>query len=214
MQLLDEARTPLVREYPARIHLFTADAGIDPRLAAVLIPLNAHRQSRTVISDPSVGMLFGSFWEAGDSASEGEIADMAALAPDQSLIVIRDKVTLAGPPVNFDDAAPALWDSLACGISWVLLPSPDGCGPGLFAALGEMARRRNLDLPVYRHHVRRNPEEAERESGFPRRVRGLYVELFLTDARSRTVLSRRTATVPAHLAISGSIFFEEMAGGP
>ena len=216
LEFLDQARTPLAGEYAAWVHVFTAEAGIDPRLTVLPLPLHAHRRGRAIFSDPSLGMLFGSFWSAGDSTPERELADMAAAAPDQSLIVVRDKTALAGQPVDMEPAAPSVWDSLARGVSWAVLPSPspDVGGPGLFAALGKTARRRNLDLPVYRHHVRRCPEQAERDSGFPRWVRGLYVEMTLADARSRKVLSRRALPVPAYKAISGSIFFDEFVGGP
>ncbi|MDE2813120.1 MAG: hypothetical protein OXM01_08855 [Gemmatimonadota bacterium] len=71
LQSLDQARAPLSRQYPAWIHVFTADAadaGIDPRLAAVPFALRSHRQGRAVISDPRVGMLFGSLFCAPRSA--------------------------------------------------------------------------------------------------------------------------------------------------
>ena len=176
--------------------------------------LSAHRQGRTVISDPTIGLLFGSFWEAAGSLPEEEITDMAALAPDQSLILIKDKVTLAGEPADRDRAAPAVWDSQRRGISWLVLPSPDIRAPGLFAALEATARHRHRDTLLFRHHIRQCPEEAGRDSLFPRWVRGLYAEMTLTNVSNRAAISKRELPVPAHKAISGCVFYDELAGRP
>ena len=210
--LLSMEESPSTDEFILQgVHFCDRTEWAEPRLAAIQLAIQAYRQGRHVIADPRIGILFGSHWEAGDSIAATELVDMATTAPDNSLVVIKDKSSLVGGDVDYDASASAIWESLERGVGWVALPDFASRGDGLYGALQRMARRRNVSAPVYFHWVTRNRDEGHLDPNIPRSFQGLSIDLSAVDARYREVRSRASIPLDTTLAWTVAHCFDELA---